>query len=496
MDETKVLLNSAYRSVESSAQAEAGLKALADGMAPLPSDDPEASESPGLELSHRGQLHTAWRLARLYSGELMFVKGLGWHTWDGRRWVEDTMGRAPLYVMETLRGMSREAAEKGSKALQDDVERCETASGVKGVLTLAESIPSIRVSVDELDAKPHLLNVANGTINLDTRELQPHDPKDRMTKLCAGSYRPELLESQGLWRKFLRQVLPDDDERSYLQRVFGQSIYGAVKEHLFPVLTGSGANGKGTMYGAVANAMGDYATVIDPELLMAARQASSGPNPDVMQLRGARLVIGSELEEGRKLNSALMKRLTGGDRMVARQLYQAPVTWEPTHQLIYVTNYLPKVNGEDQAIWRRVRVIPFDVVVPPEDRDADLPEKLKDEADTILSWAVAGWYDYIDRNGMAEPESVLLATNDYQAESDDVMRFIEECCEVGKSYEVGGRDFHKAYEWWAMLSDAKDYSERALMQRLDRMGYPSIKKTFGRFRQGLALKESAQVPTI
>jgi len=182
------------------------------------------------------------------------------------------------------------------------------------------------------------------------------------------------------------------------------------------VLIGCGANGKGTTYGAITHALGDYATVINPDLLMVRDRGGAG-GPELMALLGVRLVIGSETEEGRKLDEAAMKRLTGGDELTARRLYSHPVTWQPSHQLVYVTNALPKVKGNDPAVWRRIRVVPFDVVVPLEDRDPELPERLALHADAVLSWVIAGHFDYEDNGGMREPTSVLRATGDYQADA-------------------------------------------------------------------------------
>ena len=266
----------------------------------------------------------------------------------------------------------------------------------------------------DLDADPFLLNCANGTLDLRTRRVRKHDPRDRLTKVTRGAYDPQA--DPGVWDHFLARVLPDRNERAYLQRVIGQSVYGRVREHLFPVLIGSGANGKGTAYGAMTNALGDYATVINPELLMCRERGGIG-GPEMMTLLGARLVIGSETLEGRKLDEATMKRLTGGDELTARRLYSPPVTWQPSHQLVYVTNRLPAVKGNDPAVWRRVRVVPFDVVVPAKERDTMLAERLALHADAVLSWIIAGHFDYEDNGGMREPDSVLHATGAYQADS-------------------------------------------------------------------------------
>src|SRR5262249_33336795 len=146
-----------------------------------------------------------------------------------------------------------------------------------------------------------------------------------------------------------------------------------------------------------------------------------------MDLLGARFVVVSETEQDRRLAEATMKRLTGGDTIRARRMRQDFVEFEPSHLAVLVTNCLPKVRGDDPAVWRRIRVVPFNVVIPEADRDAELPERLEAEADAVLSWAVAGYADYCAR-GLSEPESVLVATDTYKKNSDAVSRFIDECC--------------------------------------------------------------------
>jgi len=428
---------------------------------------------------HTGQVRIAYRLAHSHVDRLLHVHGIGWHYWDGTRWAEDDRGHAQRAVLEVLAQALAESV--GDKQLRADVAKCESAAGIAGVLGVAAALLEFAVTVDDLDANPALLNAANGTYDLEADLLRAHDPADRLTAVTAAAYRPEV--DRAVWADFLAAVLPDADERAYLQRVIGQALYGRVTEHLFPVLIGTGANGKSTMYGAVTAALGDYATVIDPSLLMA-RDKGGIPGPELMELLGARLVIGSETGEGRKLDEPAMKRLTGGDPITARRLYREPVTWTPSHQLLYVSNHLPKVRGDDPAVWRRIRVVPFDVVVPTEKRDPRLPSKLLEQADAILAWAIDGYRDYRD-NGMQEPATVVRATDAYKADSDAVSRFLAEACYLSDSASAATRDLHAAWQRWAAREGADPLSERAFAKELDRLGYPAKKTRFGAVRAGL-----------
>lgn len=433
---------------------------------------------------HSGQVRMAYRLASSHVDRLLHVHGIGWHYFDGQRWAEDLRGHTRRAVLDVLAEALAESV--GDKQLRADVAKCESDAGISGVLGIASALVEFAATIDDLDADPYLLNVANGTLDLRTGTLRPHDARDRLAKVTRAAYLPEA--NGAVWSAFLAQVLPDPDERAYLQRVVGQALYGRVTEHLFPVLIGTGANGKSTMYGALVAALGDYATVIDPALLMAQR-SDRAPGPEIMELLGARLVIGSETEDGRQLDESTMKRLTGGDQLTARRLYREPVTWTPTHQLVYVTNHLPTVKGNDPAVWRRVRVVPFGVVVAQEDRDPHLPETLLLHVDAVLTWAVEGYRDW-QANGMSEPASVLTATNAYQADSDAVARFVadDDLMEQGAYFHATTREIYAAWQRWAVANDGDPMSERAFSAELARLGFEARKTNRGKVWAGLRPK--------
>jgi putative DNA primase/helicase len=446
-------------------------------------DEDEDGSSPSGEI-YGGQLKMAYRLANGFAGKLLFIHGVGWHFWDGTRWAVDDRGRAERAVIATLRKAIIESLG-GDKKLRTDVSRCESSMGIKGVLTIAATLEEFAFTTDHMDADPYLINCANGTLDLRDRTLRPHDPADRCTKIARGAYTPGL--NSAAWDTFLEQVLPEVEERNYLQRVIGQSCYGGVREHLFPVLTGTGANGKGTAYSAICGAMGDYAAIINPDMLMVRDRGGIG-GPEMMVLRGARLVVASELGRERTLDDSLMKRLTGGDRLTARHLFKEPVTWLPSHQLVYVSNHKPKTDGDDEAIWRRMRIIPFDIVIPPENRDVTLGETLTLHADAIFTWAVEGFFDYEDNGGMREPASVLNATHAYRQESNDLSRFIIERCEVGKALQVSVGELWVAWLTWRDEEGCEVLSKKAFGQGLEKRGFKSAAYQNVRVRKGISLR--------
>lgn len=225
----------------------------------VPTDYAEA------DASTSGQTRMAYRLAKAYNGRLLHVYGLGWLHWTGTHWAEDKTGAGTRAILDVLRQSHTEAF--GDDKLVRDVKACNSAPGIEGVLRIAAALPEFTSTVDDLDADPYLLNVANGTFDLRTMELRAHNPADRCTRVTTGAYRPE---TQGTtWRRFLATSLPDQHVREFLQRYVGQALVGRVVEQKLVILTGQGGNGKSVWTGAVEFTLGDYAITPQPDMLLA-----------------------------------------------------------------------------------------------------------------------------------------------------------------------------------------------------------------------------------
>ena len=438
-------------------------------------------------ITHTAHLRMAYELSRWAKDKLLYVHGIGWHYWDGRRWAYDDKGVAKRAVYAMLKALWPKAFGDSDKqkALAKAIVACETAAGVKGVLALAEALKSFAATVADLDADPYLLNCADCTLDLRTGEQRPHNPADGITKVTRAAYHPDTAGA--VWTAFLEKVLPDNDIRDYLRRVIGVALLGMVIEHNLDILTGVGGNGKGTLYKAVCFALGDYADMADPDIFL--ERKSSG-HVNEMALRGLRLAVVSESGRGRALDEARMKRLTGGDLINARRHYQEPVTFTPSHLPLFVTNHLPKVSGDDEAVWRRLRVIPFDVVIPDTEQDKHLDEKLQVEADAILAWAIEGWKDYRRRGEkLQEPDGVLVRTAKYRSDSDDVGRFLDDPDWVLKAptLQATSSQLLAAYRRWAEQEGGDEIGLKEFGQALDTKGYPVTQRTGkGRWRSGIA----------
>ena len=441
--------------------------------------------------SFSGQHRMAFRLAGRYAGRLLFVPDVGWHRWDSRRWATDGDRAAERAVDVVLGAAVRDGA--GDAALRADVRKCESATGRKGVLDIAGSLLDLVCAADKLDADPHLLNARNGTLDLRTMEMHPHNPQDRITKVCAAAYDPDTESPTGRWERFLTEVLPDAEVRGFLARLIGLSLLGAVRENVLPIWTGLGANGKGAAYNAILHALGDYACPADPDLFM----ARDGAHPTgTMDLRGRRFVVVSESDKHKRMNEATMKRLTGGDPIKSRFMGKNFVTFTPSHLAVLVTNHLPKVAGDDAAVWRRLRVVPFDVVIPKPEQDSHLPDALQADTDAVLGWAVRGWQSYVSHgHQLAEPASVMAATDKYRVDSDAVARFIGERCYVNGNVRMPGAELFAAWEAWARADGAEPMAAKAFGQALERHGLPPSAVSHGvRYRPGVELRTDDDDP--
>jgi putative DNA primase/helicase len=344
-------------------------------------------------------------------------------------------------VKNTLRALSSMEGQERDD-LYKDVRRSESASGLEGMLKIASSRKPISVASKALDAHPYLFNTPDGTVDLLEGSIRETRREDLITKVANGSVTEARNEE---FEQFLERILPDVEVRAFVQRLIGYAMLGKVTEHVMPIFTGTGANGKGTLRDAVLNAFGDYAIEVDPALLMESKHERHGAFK--MRLRGARLAFCSETEKDRKFAEATMKRLVGGDPIEANLMHKNPITFDPSHTLIMLTNHLPKVSGDDPAVWRRILVVPFDVVIPEEERDGKLPGRLKEASDAILSWAYQGWLDYQEQ-GLNPPEAVRVKTAEYRASSDVMQRFFDDSVQLTPHGVVRSRELFTAWSKW------------------------------------------------
>jgi len=389
-----------------------------------------------------------------------------WLVWDGKRWANDRTGEVKRRAKDTVASIYAEAAQTppdDRKALGKWAFTSEAGIRRREMIKSAESEPGIPVLPEDLDAHPWLLTIENGTLDLQTGDLLPHQQQDLITKLAPVVYNPDA--KCPLWEAFLTRIMGDDmDLIGFLQRGMGYSLTGIINEKALFILYGKGDNGKTTFLEVNRALTGDYALRTPTQTLMA-KKHDGVPN-DIARLKGARFVSASESEEGRRLSESLIKDLTGGDTMSARFMRAEWFDFVPECKIWLATNHKPEIKGTDEAIWNRIKLVPFEVMIPKEEQDKELIEKLKAELPGILAWAVRGCLDW-QRTGLNEPEKVKAATKEYQDEMDELGRFINECCVENNVAQVHKGKLYNAYQKWG-----GDLSKNKFGRAMTERGFP------------------------
>src|SRR5215210_4975916 len=414
----------------------------------------------------------AERLSDRHGANLRYCHPWGkWLLYDGTRWRVDDRGAVVRLAKDTARSIFEEAKEAHSDEAAKRLGKWASSSlsegKLKSMIGLAQSEPGIPVLPEELDAPTDLLNVLNGTIDLRTGELREHRREDLITKLATVEYAPEAKAPA--WHRTLERVLPSAALRAFFKKLCGYALTGDVSEQLLAVLYGTGANGKSTVLNALLTVLGDYGMQAAPDLLV----AKKGNHPtELADLFGMRFVASIEVEDGSRLAESLVKQLTGGDRVKARRMRQDFWEFEPTHKVLMACNHKPQVRGTDNAIWRRIKLVPFTETIPPAEQDKHLPDKLRAEAAGILAWAVEGCLEW-RREGLQAPEEVREATGAYRAEMDLLGAFLRECCRKDPDENTGTQDLYKAYRLWCEEGGERPEGKRKFSSRLKERGYES-----------------------
>lgn len=466
----------------------------------------DAKKKP-VDVNDRSDTYNAEALLSTYGEDMIFVPGMGWFHWSGKVWEPDIDGAVAkqqfIKVMKAMRddaaaqiaaaatkGEAREAAAAVQWAI-----RSMSASAISNAVGLASTFSRVRRTPADIDpvTTDWLLNFQNGTVDLKTGEMRKHNKRDMITKMVPSNYRPDA--EAPFWRSTMGLIFQDNAQLiDYMWKALGYSVTGSIDERCFFICWGeAGANGKSTILETVQEALGPgYSQMSD--MVVITTTVDNRVSASLAKLQGARFVSMNEAEENQRLSEALIKQLTGGDTIQARHLYQAPFEYKPVFKLWIRTNDKPIVRSQNNAIWDRIKLIPFERSIPKESRlpRSEVDERLRAEREGILAWLVSGAMAW--RQGqLADPKEVTAAVNGYRTDSDIVKAFIEECIEENPTAKVRASEAYQAFVAWC-----RDAGERYVMNRtrftqrmLAIIGTPSTRSGGQTYLQGVKLNQQA-----
>lgn len=419
-----------------------------------------------------------------------------WYFWDGKVWQIDDSGEVKKLADEICEDLKQEAFLEQDEDLQQTAlkfaKKTAGSNAKEAMIRECQHLYDIPASPDDFDAYTDYLNCQNGIVNLRNGELIPHDANFMMSKICFAEY--DNSKPPKLWLRFLDDVTNGNkDLQEYIQRSVGYSISGSIKEQCAYFLYGIGNNGKSTFLDTIADLLGNYASNAQPDTIMMNRKQGGGANSDIARLKSARFVTSEEPTEGMRLNEGLLKQLTGGGRVTCRFLYGDDFEYTPEFKIWIATNHKPVIRGTDVGIWRRIKLIPFEVNIPKERVDKNLKYKLRKEFPQILAWAVEGcikWQKY----GLNDPECVVEATKEYKKEMDLIAGFIEQCLiiDYDRKEKIMASDLFSLYSRWAKANNEYEMSSKKFFSEIGKRLPDKGRNGKGVFYTNIYLSEYAQ----
>ncbi len=418
----------------------------------------------------------------------------GWYSWTGQKWDDEGDGFAHARAHDVVRSVRGEAAAGQDadqrKALWAWANKSESSERLRAMVAVAKDRRDIRCSVTDFDADPWALNCENGTLNLRTGQIEPHDPARMCSRLAPVRFVPGARHPT--LDAYLDLVTESDPELiAFIQRCLGYSLTGNVGAEVLFLVLGPGGSGKTTLVEALKKMLGDYGGTVAAKTLLAKR-ASDGHTSDVARMHGRRMIGASEFEKGARLDAALVKGLTGGESIVARNIYEADFEFQPMAKFWLAANDPPVIDDNDTGMWRRVLRIPFDRVIPAEKRSDTAKQEMASDPgvrSALLAWALQGCLEWQARgggiNGLAAPAKVLNATAAYREESNPLADFVAELCETAPEYTCPLADMKRAYKSWCIAERAQPMKLQEFKDRLAKLGIGEDRSAEQRFFRGV-----------
>ncbi|EOV9525606.1 phage/plasmid primase, P4 family [Bacillus cytotoxicus] len=434
------------------------------------------------------ELGNAERIAYEYGHVIKYVSDIGWYIWDGKRWKLDTKKEIERITAKVLRSLYKSDDELEQKWARMCERRNIRMNSIKDLMPL---VPGER---EDFDRHKYLFNVENGIVDLKTGKLQPHDRNLHLTKITNIEF--DENAKCPTWLAFLEQIFLGDKELiDYMQRLIGYSLTGDISEQIMMFLVGGGSNGKSTFINTIKDLVGEYGKQAKADTFI--KKKDTGANNDIARLVGARFVSAIESEEGEKLSESFVKQITGGEPVLARFLRQEYFEFIPEFKVFFTTNHKPVIGGLDEGIWRRVKLIPFNLNLPAHKRDKRLPEKLSLEMPGILNWAIEGCIKW-QQEGLKEPKVVAEATGQYKEDMDILAPFLDEVCYTdepkNEAIRIEAKELYNVYDNWCFKSGERSLGNRSFYRMLETKGFGKTKGSKNRtFLTGITLKERKPV---
>jgi putative DNA primase/helicase len=465
--------------------------APSSGDDPPPPKQPEPTEAAATKIEKFTDLGNARRFVARYRGAALYCETWGrWFHWDAMRWAEDerleVIARAGDLIRSLYAVAKKIKDEDERKAFLSHLIKSESHRSIHAMVTLAKSDPAVARHPDDFDNDQWLCAIKNGTLDLRTGKLRPHDPKDMITKLAPVDYDPSARCPN--WLAFLDMIMLGRKSLvDFLKRALGSSLTGITSDKAMFILYGPGGdNGKSTMVEVMETLLGNYARRTPVETFIKKREGSI-PN-DIARLRGARFVWAAENDRGVRLAESLIKEMTGGDRMAARFLHGEFFEFMPTFKIWFATNHKPTIRG-DAAIWRRLKLVPFDYTIP-KDRQKKRHEVMamfQSELPGILNWAIEGCLEW-QRDGLGVPDEVINATREYESEQDTFSMFLEEKCVRVTNARVLSLALYREYKTWAEEHGETPASHKTFASLMSERGFAKSKTKVGALYSGVGLR--------
>ena len=433
--------------------------------------------------------------AKHWMHDVVYVQeARSWFVWNGKVWEHDPEGiQMMLLAKITVDHMYRKAATiKDEKAREGALQWCKQSESVVRQKAMIESAKSLMKVMHYTDFDQHhdLLVANNCTIDLRTGKARPHDRTDYMTKITPVDYKPEESSPKARWYKFLDEIQPGHNACCvpFFQRMAGYMLTGETREECFFVFYGAlGRNGKGTFVETITHVMGDWVGDASFDTFVA-KKGDEKLN-DIAGFRGRRLIVASESEASKRLAESKLKRMTGGDRVVGEFKYQEQFAYRPTYKIALITNYKPKVVGQDNGIWDRLHLIDFPAYFGDDQKDVNLKDTLRGETEEILRWMVRGaveWY----KHGLQVPKCIKDNTESYRNDQNVLGQFLEERCAQSPELTVSKRDLYDDYHLWAERSGEYVMGKVEFWERMSVMFEEGRSKAM-RYFKGVGLKSSS-----